>query len=417
MERIRKCQEEVMNKGLDDLTGEEVCTQKDSKGMFRFSSRLWIPNISERKNEVLREAHNYRFSIHPGSIKMYKDLKKNLWWPRMRKEIADWWKWEEIAMDFVVGLPKTKSNHDTIWVIIDRLTKSAHFLPINERYSLERLVKIYLDEIVTKHGVPVSIILDRDPRFNSRFWTKFPECLGTTLNMSTAYHPQTDGQSERMIQTIEHMLRVGALDFKGNWDDHLPLIEFSYNDSYHASIGMPPELVQQTRDAVVLIWKKLEAAHDRQRKNADLYWKDMNFEIGSLVLLKVSPWKGSVRFGQKGKLSPRYIGSFEVLKQIGKVAYEIALPLQLQHIHNMFHVSMLKPYIPNSNQVIEYEPIEFQSDLPYVERLIQILDRKERVLRNKSIPIVKVHWRNHRVEESTWELESDILDKYPHLFN
>ena len=125
--------------------------------------------------------------------------------------------------------------------------------------------------------------------------------------------------------------------------------------------------------------------------------------------------EGLIRFGHKDKLSLRYIGPFAVLKQIGKVAYEIALPPQWQHIHNVFHVSMLKPYISASNQVIQYESIELQSDLSYVEQPIQILDRKERVLRNKSIPIVKVLWRNPRVEESTWELESDMLDKYPHL--
>ncbi|WOG95287.1 hypothetical protein DCAR_0414599 [Daucus carota subsp. sativus] len=150
------------------------------------------------------------------------------------------WKWEHLAMDFVVGLPRTRANHDAIWVIIDRLTKSAHFLPINERFSLDKSVHLYLKEIVVRHGVPVSIVSDRDPRFNSRFWKSFQECLGTKLNMSTAYHPQTDGQSERTIQTIEDMLRVCALDFEGSWDEHLPLVEFSYNNSYHASIGMPP---------------------------------------------------------------------------------------------------------------------------------------------------------------------------------
>ena len=142
-------------------------------------------------------------------------------------------------MDFVVGLPKTKANHDAIWVVIDRLTKSAHFLPINERYSLDKLVHLYLKEIVMRHGVLVSIVSDRDPRFNSRFWRQFQECLGTRLNMSTAYHPQTDGQSETTIQTIEDMLRVCAIDFEGSWDDHLPLIKFAYNNNYHSSIGMP----------------------------------------------------------------------------------------------------------------------------------------------------------------------------------
>ncbi|XP_074373981.1 uncharacterized protein LOC141714357 [Apium graveolens] len=178
-----------------------------------------------------------------------------------------------------------------------------------------------------------------------------------------------------------------------------------------------PESVQQTKDAVVLIRKRLEAAQNRQRKNAYLHRKDMDIERGSLVLLKVSPRKGLVRFRQKGKLSSRYIRPFEVLRKVGKVAYELALPLELQNIHNVFHVSMLNRYIPDSNQVIEYEPIELQPDLSYVEQPIQILDRKERVLRNKLIPIVKVLWRNPRVQESTWKLESDMLDKYPHLLN
>ncbi|KAL8120055.1 hypothetical protein AgCh_017258 [Apium graveolens] len=396
MEKIRRCQEGVMEQELDTFTGEELGTQKDSQGLYRFFSRVWIPNITELKNEVLQEAHNSRFSIHPGTTKMYQDLKKIFLWPGVKKDIANW---EDIAMDFVVGLPRTRANHDTIWVIIDRLTKSAHFLPINKRYSLEKLVKLYLDEIVTKYGVPVSIVSDRDPRFNSRFWTKFQECLGTKLNMSTAYHPETDGQSERTIQTIEDMLRVCVLDFKGE------------------KKVLGPELVQQTRDAIVLIGKRLEAAQDRQKKYADLHRKDMDFEIGALVLLRVSPWKGLVRFGQKGKLSPRFIGPFEVLKKVGKVAYEIALPPQWHHIHNVFHVSMLKPYVPNSNQVIGYEPIELQPDLSYVEQPVQILDRKERVLRNKAIPIVKVLWRNSRVEESTWKLESEMLDKYRHLFS
>ena len=196
--------------------------------------------------------------------------------------------------------------------------------------------------------------------------------------MSTAYHPQTDGQSERTIQTIEDMLRVCALDFKGNWDDHLPLVEFSYNNSYHASIGMPPyealygrkcrspmcweevgeqkilgpELVQQTKEKVELIKKRLIPAQDRQRKYADPHRKKIEFEEGESVLLKVSPWKGITRFGKKSKLCPRYVGPFEILKKIGNIAYELALPPHMQHIHNVFHVSMLKKYNPDANHVI-----------------------------------------------------------------
>ena len=352
------------------------------------------------------------------------------------------WKWEHIAMDFVVGLPKTRANHDAIWVIIDRLTKSAHFLPINERFSMDKLVHLYLKEIVVRHGAPVSIVSDRDPRFNSRFWRQFQEHLGTQLKMSTSYHPQTDGQSERTIQTIEDMLRVCALDFKGNWDEHLPLIEFSYNNSYHASIGMPPyealygrkcrspvcweevgerkllgpDLIQQTKETVELIRTRLVAAQDRQRKYADPNRKHVEFEVGNQVLLKVSPWKGVTRFGKKGKLNPRYIGPFEILSRVGKVAYELALPPHLQHIHNVFHVSMLKKYVPDSAHVIEYDPVQIEPNMSYEEQPVKILDRSEKILRNKVVPLVKVLWRNPKVEESTWEVESEMQVRYPHFF-
>ena len=401
IQKILRCQQRIGEEDMNNITGEERKCTKDKEGILRFNSRIWVPNVQELKREILQEAHQSRYSIHPGSTKMYRDLKEYYWWPNMKKEIALWinscltcqkvkaehqrpsgllqpleipeWKWEHITMDFVVGLPLTKGKYDAIWVIVDRLTKSAQFIPINERYSLEKLANLYMKEIVSKHGVPVSIVSDRDPRFTSRFWKMFQECLGTKLNMSTAYHPQTDGQSERTIQTLEDMLRVCVVDFKGNWDDYLPLIEFSYNNSFHASIGMPPfealygrkcrsplywdevgerkilgpELVQQTKEKIELIRQRLVAAQNRQSKYANQHRKDIEFETGDLVLLKVSPWKGVLRFGKKGKLSPRFIGPFEILKRVGKVAYELALPPNLQHIHNVFHVSMLRRYHPD----------------------------------------------------------------------
>ena len=206
LEKVKRYQEETMNGNKDKLTSEEKCGQKDDKGVIRNLKRIWIPNVSELKNEILHDAHNSRYSIHPGSTKMYQDLKKNFWWPNIKKEIAEWvsrcdtcqrvkaehqrpsgllqpleiveWKWEHIAMDFMVGLPRTKANHDAIWIIIDRLTKSAHFLPINEKFSLERLVQHYLKEIVVQHGVPVSIVSDRDPRFNFKILEKISRTFG-----------------------------------------------------------------------------------------------------------------------------------------------------------------------------------------------------------------------------------------------
>ncbi|KAL8091387.1 hypothetical protein AgCh_033846 [Apium graveolens] len=302
------------------MTGKEIHTERDDKGIMRYSYRIWVPNVQELKDEILDESHSSRYFIHPGSTKMYRDLKEYYWWPNMKRDVAEW-----ITIDFVVGLPRTKANHDAIWVIIDGMTKLAHFIPINERYIVDRLVDIYLKEIVTRHGVLASIVSDRDPRFNSRFWRSFQECAGTKLNMSTTYHPQTDRKSERTIQTLEDMLRVCTIDFKGSWDDHFPLIEFSYNNSFHASIRMPPyealygrrcryplywdevgerrmlgpEVVQRTKDIVDLIRGRLVAVHDRQKKYADLARKDKEYEVGDLVLLKVSPWKGLMSLRMK----------------------------------------------------------------------------------------------------------------------
>ena len=139
------------------------------------------------------------------------------------------WKWEHVTMDFVVGLPRSLKGHDAIWVIVDRLTKSAHFLPIKVNFTLDKLARLYIQEIVRLHGAPVSIVSDRDPRFTARFWKSLQSAMGTTLNFSTAFHPQSDGQFERTIQTLEDMLRACILDLGGRWDGHLPLVEFAYN--------------------------------------------------------------------------------------------------------------------------------------------------------------------------------------------
>nr|GEY26108.1 putative reverse transcriptase domain-containing protein [Tanacetum cinerariifolium] len=253
-----------------------------------------------------------------GSDKMYQDLKKLYWWPNMKAIIAKYvgkcltcsgvkaecqkpsgllvqpeipmWKWERITMDFVIKLPKTSTGHDTIWVIIDRLTKSAHFIPTRETDSMETLTMLYIKEIVFRHGVPISIISDRDSQFTSRFWKSLQSALGTQLDMSTTYHPETDGKSERTIQTLEDMIRVCFIDFGKGWEKRLPLVKFSYNNSYHASIKAAPfealygrkcrlpvcwaevgdvqltgpEIIYETTEKIVQIRQRLQAARDRQ---------------------------------------------------------------------------------------------------------------------------------------------------------
>ncbi|GJU12927.1 putative reverse transcriptase domain-containing protein [Tanacetum coccineum] len=233
---------------------------------------------------------------------------------------------------------------------------------------MDRLARLYLNEIVARHGVPISIISDRDSRFTSRFWQSMQEILGTRLDMSTAYHPQTDGQSEHTIQTLEDMLRACVLDFGGSWDVHLPLVEFSYNNSYHSSVWcapfeafygrkcrspimwaevgegqlIGPELVQETTKKISQIKDRLKDARDRQKSYADKRRKPLEFSVGDYVLLKVSPWKGVVRFGKKGKLAPRFVGPFEIIEKVGPMTYRLDLPEELNRVHDTFHVSNLK---------------------------------------------------------------------------
>ncbi|GKA12579.1 putative reverse transcriptase domain-containing protein [Tanacetum coccineum] len=249
------------------------------------------------------------------------------------------WKWNNITMDFVTKLPRTLSGYDTIWVIVDRLTKSAHFLPMRENDSMDKLARL-----------------------------AFQKALLTRLDMSTTYCLQTDGQSKRTIQTLEDMLRVCVVDFGNGWERHLPLIEFLYNNSYHASIKVAPfealysrkcrsyvcwvevgdaqltgpEIIHETTKKIVQIKQRIQVARDRQKSYPDVRRKPLEFQEGDRVMLKVSPWKGVIRFGKWGKLNPRYIGPFKVLAKVGTVAYRLELPQQLSKVHNTFHVSNLK---------------------------------------------------------------------------
>ncbi|GJR14963.1 putative reverse transcriptase domain-containing protein [Tanacetum coccineum] len=317
---------------------------------------------------------------------MYHDLRDMYWWPGMKKDIAVYvsrfltclkvkakhqrpfcllqqpkipeWKWERIAMDFVMKLPRTSSGHDTIWVIMNRLTKSTHFLPMREDYKMDRLARLYLNEIISRQGVQILIISDRDSRFTSRFWQTMQEALGARLDMSSTYHPQTDDQSKRTIQTLEDMLRACVLNFRGSWDVHLLLVDFSYNNSYHSSA-------------------RLKAARGHQKSYADKRRKPLKFSV----------------------------------------AYRLRLSKELNGVHDTFHVSNLKKCLADPTLQIPLDEIRIDTKLNIMEEPMEILEKEFKKLKRSRIVIVKVRWNSKRGPKFTWELKDQMKLKYPHLFS
>ncbi|GJW95705.1 retrotransposon protein, putative, ty3-gypsy subclass [Tanacetum coccineum] len=318
--------------------GKHTEFRVDDGGVVWFEDRLCVPNDQTLREKVMTEAHSSPFTIHPDS------------------------------MDFVTGLPTTQKRHDAIWVVVDRLTKSAHFLPIRKNYGIRS-------------------------KFTSHFWKGLLKVGELDLSCSTTFHPQTDGQSERTIQTLEDMLRACALEWTGSWDEYLCLVEFAYNNSWHASIKAAPfellygrkcrapicwdevgerliegpELIEITNEKVAVAKEKLKEARSRQKSYADKHRRDLEFQVGDRVFLKVSPFRGVKRFGIKGKLSPRFIGPFEILERIGEVSYRLALPPQLSHVHDVFHVSLLRGYHYHPLHVASYPFDQIQPDMSLSE--------------------------------------------------
>ncbi|WVZ80536.1 hypothetical protein U9M48_028005, partial [Paspalum notatum var. saurae] len=428
--------EEIKDKGKE-------CFTLDAQGVLWFKGRLVVPKDMELRKKILDEAHTSMLTMHPGSNKMYQDLKQKFWWTRMKREIAKYvsecdvcqrvkadhlkpagmlqplafrLKWEDVHMDFIVGLPRTQKGYDSIWVIIDRLTKSAHFLPVKTCYTAATYAGLYISRIMSLHGVPRTITSDRGSLFVSRFWEQLQTALGTNLIRSSAYHPQTSGQVERVNQILEDMLRACALTYSTKWDECLPLAEFAYNNGYQKSLEMAPfeaHLVTQAEEQVKFIHANLKRAQSRQKSYSDKRRRPLAFEKDDHVYLRVSPMKGVHRFGVKGKLAPRYVGPFKILERCGPVAYRLELPPHLAAVHDVFHVSQLKKCLRVPEEVVDTSQIQIEPDLTYEEKPIKILDKKQRSTRRKTINFYKIQWSNHSEEEATWEQEEFLQNKYP----
>ncbi|WVZ89414.1 hypothetical protein U9M48_035826 [Paspalum notatum var. saurae] len=426
---------------IDDK--KKACFKLDEEGVLWFKNRLVVPKDMELRKKILDEAHTSMFTLHPGSNKMYQDLKQKFWWTRMKREIAKYvsecdvcqrvkadhlkpagmlqplavpaWKWEDIHMDFIVGLPRTQKGYDSIWVIIDRFTKSAHFIPVKTTYRAKQYAELYISRIVSLHGVPLTITSDRGSLFLSRFWEQLQTALGTNIIHSSAYHPQTSGQVERVNQILEDMLRACALTFSTKWNECLPLAEFAYNNSYQKSLDMAPfealyggrcrTPLNRSEPCERVTFGPDLRAQSRQKSYSDKRRRPLVFEKDNHVYLRVSPMRGVHRFGVKGKLAPRYVGPFKITEQCGPVAYRLELPPHLAAVHDVFHVSQLKKCLRVPEEVIDTSQIQIQPDLTYEEKPIKILDQKQRSTRRRTINFYKVQWSNHSKEEATWEQE------------
>ncbi|GJS74427.1 putative reverse transcriptase domain-containing protein, partial [Tanacetum coccineum] len=370
IENLRKSENPRKEK-LEPRADETLC----------LNNRSWSPCYGDLRTLIMHESHKLKYSVHP-----------------------------------------------------DRLTKSAHFLPMRENDPMEKLTRLYMKEVVTRHGIPVLIICDSDGRFTSQFWRPFQKALGTCLDMSTAYHSQTDRQSKRTIQTLKDMLRACVIDFGNGWERYSPPIKFSYNNSYHASIKVAPfeafygrkcrssicwaevedaqltgpELIHKTTKKIIQIKIQIQAVLDHQKSYADVRRKPLEFQVGDWVMLKVSLWKGVIRYGKQGKLNPRYIRPLKVLAKVGTVAYRLEIPQQLIRVHSTFHVSNLKKCLSDKQLAIPLDEIHIDDKLHFLKEPVEIMDHEVKRLKQSHIPIIKVRWNSRRGPEFTWEREDQF---------
>nr|GEY91487.1 hypothetical protein [Tanacetum cinerariifolium] len=362
----RDAQVEVIkdeNFGTEDLCGIIKKLEQRTDGILCLNGRSWIPcrEIATYVSKCLTCAKVKAECQKPSGL--------------LVQPMIPVWKWENITMDFVTKFPKKSTETD----------------------SIENLTRQYLKEVVSRHGVPVSIIFDRENKFTSHFWQSLNKALGTQLDMSMAYHPQTDGQSERTIQTLKEMLRACVMDFGKGWDRHLPLVEFSYNNSYHTSIKAIPfeafydrkcrspicwaevgdaqltgsKIVHETTEKIIQIKKRIQAARDRQKSYVD---------------------------------------------RIRTLAYRLELPEQFSRVHSTFHVSNLKKCFVDEPLTVPLDKIQIDDKLNFIKEPVEIMDGEVKWLKQIRIPIVKVRWNLRRGPEFTWEREDQMKKKYPHLF-
>ncbi len=430
---------------------------EDRDGFWWWGQQLVISDAPTLKELILWEMHDAPSCGHGGRDKTIEQVKRHYWWPRLDADVEAYVRsctacqrnkasnqrpvgllqplptptqpWESVSMDFIVQLPRTKRGHDAIIVFVDRLTKMVHFAPTTTKVDAEDTARLFLHNVVRLHGPPESIISDRGSTFNSTFFREFARLWGSRMAMSTAYHPQTDGQTERVNRVLEDMLRHYTNPLQDNWDDCLDAAEVAVNNSRHASINTTPFRLQygfnppwspgkvmRVNDWADRIQRGLQdakqalaAAKDRQKLYADKKRRPLELRPGDRVML--SSKNLSLKSPGSAKLLPKWIGPFLVIRKINEVAFKLELPPSYL-IHDVFHISLLKPFVESARSQPLPPPIELEGELYYtIER---ILDHRETLRKGK---ITKrdnlIKWQHYGAEHNSWEPERALLNDSP----
>jgi hypothetical protein len=434
-------------------------------GLIKKDNKIWVAQNTAIQTKIIAAFHSSALGGHSGVQATYLRVNKLFCWKGLKQDVESYVQqclicqqakhelvnppgllqplpipkgaWQDITMDFIEGLPKSDKS-DTILVVVDRFSKYAHFIPLHHPFSAQSVAQVVFDQVVKLHGLPTSIVSDRDKIFTANFWTALMQLMGIKLTMSSAYHPQTDGQSERVNQCLEMFLRCAIHNSPKKWKQWPPQAELWYNTNYHSSLccspfkalyGYDPNVIAAPVDTPVANlsveeWVKerelqnqalrqsLLAAQNRIKNQADKRRTDREFQVGEQVLLKLQPYVQSTVVSRPcPKLALKFFGPYKVLARIGKAAYKVELPEGAQ-IHNTFHVSQLKPFTP------DYTPV--YKDLPQVVDLEHQELQPERVLQrrlvkkgNNAVPQWLIKW-NHLPEDSaTWEDANVVQRRFP----
>ena len=447
-------------------------TVKD--GLIYLDSFLYIPNSNEIKTKLFTEAHDSRISGHLGVMKTLEQLNREFYWPKMIEDVKQYIKsctvcisnksrnhrkngllqpisyplkrWQQVSLDLIRPLPRTATGFDAMLVVVDKHSKMIHCIPTTTTVTAPQLATLFFREIVRLHGIPSSIVSDRDPRFTSSFWRELWKLLGTKLAMSTAYHPQTDGQTERANRTLEDMLRAYVNEKQNDWDQHLTAIEIAYNNSKQASTGFSPfylnygqhptfpltsavsalrstsnpsveEMLENLMDDLLLAAKNVEKAQSNQEQQANRHRQHVEYEEGQKVWLSTADLRLKSKITPK--LSPRWIGPFTITRKISSLNYRLELPPTLS-VHPVFHISKLRlhheserfdphrdlsPSISRPPPVIVEEGEEAEYEVEEIKK-----HRRRKWDDGKTYKQYLVKWKGYPEWDSTWEWEDTLME-------